>query len=259
MIPAVAGAAAVAGLADFGSSIIGNIGSKSRMKYAYKKNLEFWNLQNEYNSPTAQRERLAEAGLNPNLIYGGSPSSATGNADSIAPVKPAPYQAPNLGAGVNAYFNYKLQKAQTDNLETQATVNRQEALIRQSEAFRRRNQQLEEQYSLGAKTGDKDVPSYFKDLAKYSLEAQKQNVRLLEAQGFGRELENSRFSAATQDVLLKLHYDALNAKETLTGTKLVNELRRLEKQLNELGLQKGDPWYAKVIGQAVMQYNYNHR
>ncbi len=33
-------------------------------------NLDMWNRTNEYNSPMAQMERLKQAGLNPNLMYG---------------------------------------------------------------------------------------------------------------------------------------------------------------------------------------------
>ena len=32
--------------------------------------LEDWNRQNEYNSPEQQMQRLRQAGLNPNLVYG---------------------------------------------------------------------------------------------------------------------------------------------------------------------------------------------
>lgn len=43
-------------------------------------NRENWQLQNEYNAPSAQMERLLAAGLNPNLVYG---SGAVGNNASL--------------------------------------------------------------------------------------------------------------------------------------------------------------------------------
>lgn len=42
-------------------------------------NLKMWNLNNEYNSPLAQRQRIAEAGINPNFANG---SVNSGNAAS---------------------------------------------------------------------------------------------------------------------------------------------------------------------------------
>ena len=36
----------------------------------YNRQIEMWNMNNAYNDPSAQMERLRQAGLNPNLVYG---------------------------------------------------------------------------------------------------------------------------------------------------------------------------------------------
>lgn len=77
-----------------GSSILTNRGARRRQKLADQQNIKFWNMQNEYNLPANQMNRLQQAGLNPNLIYG-SGSANTGVAGSIAPSKPAPYNIKN--------------------------------------------------------------------------------------------------------------------------------------------------------------------
>lgn len=60
-------------------------------EYAYEKNLEMWNRQNEYNTPLNQKNRMIDAGFNPNLVYGhGSVVNTASNAPQ--------YQAPNIGA-----------------------------------------------------------------------------------------------------------------------------------------------------------------
>nr|QJB19785.1 MAG: DNA pilot protein [Microvirus sp.] len=56
--------------------------------YAYSKDLEMWNRANEYNSPKQQMERLADAGLNPNLVYGNG--SVVGNTSTATPQYKAP-------------------------------------------------------------------------------------------------------------------------------------------------------------------------
>lgn len=76
------------GLADSALQIAGNI-TASTFNYEHTKqlakwqndmNIQNWHMQNEYNSPSAQMDRLKAAGLNPNLMYGqGNP----GNAGSI--------------------------------------------------------------------------------------------------------------------------------------------------------------------------------
>ena len=44
----------------------------------YENDIKKWQMQNEYNSPAAMRERLIAAGLNPNLITGMAGSTAAG-------------------------------------------------------------------------------------------------------------------------------------------------------------------------------------
>jgi len=82
------------GLGSLGSSLLSNQGAKRRQNLANKQNVEFWKMQNAYNTPKAQMGRLTDAGLNPNLIYG-SGSANTGVAGSIAPAKPSPYSVQN--------------------------------------------------------------------------------------------------------------------------------------------------------------------
>jgi hypothetical protein len=51
---------------------------KEEAELAYQREVEMWNMQNEYNSPTEQMRRYKDAGLNPWLIYGqGTPGNAT--------------------------------------------------------------------------------------------------------------------------------------------------------------------------------------
>ena len=70
------------------------ISDKRNYKYAQeaaerqnKLQLEWWNMQNEYNSPKAQLGRLVDAGLNPNLIYGQMQSSNAGDVGTPAVAK----------------------------------------------------------------------------------------------------------------------------------------------------------------------------
>lgn len=62
---------------------------------AYNQNLTMWRSQNEYNSPAQQMQRLEQAGLNKNLVYGGG--NVTGNTSSSAPeYSPVFHEAPKV-------------------------------------------------------------------------------------------------------------------------------------------------------------------
>lgn len=93
-------------LEDMATSAIGAIGNfftggaSARKQYQYQSKLmdkqnqqqiDFWKMNNEYNTPFNQRARLEQAGLNPDLMYGGSgnmyqsqmPGAASGSAPNV--------------------------------------------------------------------------------------------------------------------------------------------------------------------------------
>lgn len=102
---------------------------------AWNRSVEMWNLQNQYNSPTAQMSRLRQAGLNPNLVYG---SGVTGNnAGSTPQYQPAkiqratmePYRGWNLGISdaVSTFMAMRQNKAQVENMEAQNKLIKEQA------------------------------------------------------------------------------------------------------------------------------------
>lgn len=62
--------------------------ARENADYSFNQNLQMWNLNNAYNDPSAQMERLKNAGLNPNLVYGGG--NVTGNTSGSTPTYTTP-------------------------------------------------------------------------------------------------------------------------------------------------------------------------
>lgn len=122
-IPLAVGMAASSAL----SGLSGILGNAQRNR----QNIRFWRMQNEYNHPKAQMQRLQEAGLNPRLIYGSGASSSTGNAS-----QPPASQAENvdfkLMENMLAHQDIKMKKAQRDNLQVQSTVMQEDAELKRS-------------------------------------------------------------------------------------------------------------------------------
>lgn len=68
---------------NLGTSAINGLLSFGMAHYQNKLAIQNWKMQNEYNSPKNQMARFAEAGLNPNLIYGsGNPGNASSAPDA---------------------------------------------------------------------------------------------------------------------------------------------------------------------------------
>lgn len=69
-----------------------------------------WHAANEYNSPKNQMARYAEAGLNPNLIYGQSNTTSQGSVPSVQPTRS------NLSQSLMNYYTIQNMDAQNKRL-----------------------------------------------------------------------------------------------------------------------------------------------
>lgn len=99
--------------------------------------LQFWGMQNEYNSPEAQMQRFRDAGLNPHLVYSqGNPGNAaqieTPNVQRPDFVNPQFGDAIVNGAmsTISALYDLEMKQAQTDNLKAQNSVIMQDAMLK---------------------------------------------------------------------------------------------------------------------------------
>ena len=125
----------ISGVFNIASNLIQNRQNMKMAEYAYQKELEQWNRQNEYNKPINQMARFKEAGLNPNLMYGqGTPGNATDSPNYSAPHLQYDNPFPNIGDDIgqlrqtNADVDLKkanedLAKSNKDNVD-QDTANK---------------------------------------------------------------------------------------------------------------------------------------
>lgn len=86
----------------------------------YLDNIALWKMQNEYNSPSAQRERLKQANLNPALMYGGSGGGgvAASQPQSAKAGNPA-FNVPKMDA-LQQYYGLKTLAAKASQEESLA-------------------------------------------------------------------------------------------------------------------------------------------
>lgn len=166
-------------LGSIGGGLLGGIGgaistaiqNRQNMKlakYQYEKNLEMWNRENEYNTPSAQRGRMEDAGFNPNLVYG---HGSVANTAASAPQ----YQAPHIqaytdfgdfgiGQGINSYVSAKLAEAnidktkqETENLTQYNKIQQQEEILKSLDVVNKRIQNSRDQTELDYLVPYKDL------------------------------------------------------------------------------------------------------
>ena len=219
-------------------SIFGNRAARKRQEQANTDNIAFWKMQNKYNDPKAQMQRLQSAGLNPNLIYGGSTGQASGMAEKIAPSKASPTRVDNPLSNITQFANIEQSKAQTDNLQRQNDVLIQESALKGAQIADIATKTARTKFDL----------NLAQDLRKNSLDFSNENIRQMELKTIGSELDNRFKQGALKDRLKSIMYEVQNAKIMLKGNVLNNRLKQYELELNKLGITKGDNLLLRILG-----------
>ena len=228
----------ISALGNLGSNLLQNSGNRRSQKRAARYNLELWQRQNAYNHPSEQMKRLREAGLNPHMIYGGTPSSATGNAGDISPMKGHEVRFDNPLRDINMFADYDLKNAQTDNVKSQNDVNEQQAILTAA--------QTADTVAKGAKS--KVEAEIAKELKQTSVDAAKEELRQKRHETIRRDLDNTLKSKTLKDNIEKIYYETQMAKKTMRGKELDNTIKQLEIDLKKLGIEKNDPWFFRIFG-----------
>lgn len=198
-------------------------GNKAQSEYAYSKDLEMWNRQNDYNSPANQMARLKAAGINPNFGFS-SGGGATGNASSMpkynAPTVDYSNRRPvvDIPQMMAQYQDFQMRKAQIDNVKAQTTNVDARTASEASRNFLLGAQGRRSEFDLDTQTMLRPFFAEVKD-----NEARKSHVQL--AQELQR-LSNMKMSEVSQ--------------------RLQNEQRRLAMQGMSIDQQRkeSDLWYA---------------
>lgn len=218
--------AAVAAGGGLISGIIGNRQAKKRQEQANTDNLNFWRMQNNYNHPKNQMKRLKRAGLNPHLIYGGSPTSATGQAGQIAPSKASPYNNVSATQDLTKFADLRQVEAQTNNLSAQNEVLTQDAILRTAQI---------------GKTNQDTA------LVKASTDFARENIRNIQEKTLAQEIANQVADATKIPAVLQQYYKAKSAQKLFHGHRLDVQMKEIEHNLLDLGLTKSDPIYFRVL------------
>lgn len=159
-------------------------------------NLKMWNLQNEYNSPSAQMQRFRKAGLNPNLVVSqGSP----GNASSVPSSSPAHYNQPKADWGEVISFMDTLASIQLK--ENQAKNELKKGVILDEQGYQ---QQMENYFNWNYPGLANDIENY--RAGKFSSPY---------TERFITSLLNKRSSTQLNEALLRIRTQEAGLNEVL--------------------------------------------
>lgn len=215
-----------------------------------------WNMQNQYNSPKAQMQRIKEAGLNPNLVYGDGATTPS------VPIRTSsqgntPSKAPELGdmSFVNNSLlqgqDLEIKKAQVDNLKVQNRLMEADAILKGLDAVQKgkTNEKLDMEV-----TGMKET---YMDLLRTRLYGQQldntqkdRNIQFTEDENQRKAASNAQSlqQGAEQILLIRAQTaqtlaQKVKINEEIALLKKDNIIRQLDVKLSQAGIRPGTkPW-----------------
>lgn len=244
-IPAIVGAGIATGVGALLQSIINaNAQRKSNetnIRLARQQadwNLQQWERQNAYNDPSAQMQRLQGAKLNPRLLYGSSPGAAAGNAGDVSGFTRAENKSVQLGNLGFEHIADGLQKqVQTDNLKLQQEVYIQDALLKASNVMKTNAETANKTFDFNLK----------KDLRDFNVDFKRHTVDKLAAESSMAQI-NSAVAEKTKNIRIQRAQKELDlAISKYRGQELTNEISRITRDLNKVGISWNDPKWIRML------------
>lgn len=250
---------------DAGSSLLNTAATiftnKSQRKYNEKMyqrqrtdSLADWAMQNEYNSPASQMERLRQAGLNPNLVYGKGADNTGGavRSSDTGSYKP---EAPEIKFSAKdsllASNNLKMMQAQTDNLKVQNTVLAQEKLLKEAQTQATLANAGLSNFDLTMKTDLKDTDMTYRKEQLRKLQADTEFT--LDSNERAAAANASNLREAAQRILnyrlgrAKTQEEIIHIKQQVENLKKSGLLLDWEVLLSKENVTKGDAIYWRVL------------
>lgn len=214
-----------------------------------------WNMNNAYNSPEQQMQRLREAGLNPNLVYGNGAVATSGGEPRSSNFGSYRREAPQVDIPnvMQSMLGLQLQKQQLANLKTQNTVMAADAALKVANTG----------YTLTKDNLGAFDLAYKQDTRATSMATMQARLRGIE-QGNDIALnENDRRNALTASNLRQSAIAVLCGRaetaRTLADTKRIyaqisnlekdGQLKDISIDLEKRGIYPHDPLYMRMLGQ----------
>lgn len=226
--------------------------------------LEDWNRETSYNSPQMQMQRLRDAGLNPNLVYGDSvvqsaPSTRSSSAPGWNPKAPEYGNAvAGVGQSLAMYYDLKFRQAQTDNVMAATDVAMEDKVLKQAQAYATLvgagKTDLEARRLLAELPNVQKLSDYSVDKARADIDARLAETRVLLNRDEREAISTTQSIKESVARILRMRYENAKSEDDrrlilnhIRSMTYDNELKALDIDLKKKGIQPHDQlWQRKV-------------
>lgn len=214
-----------------------------------QREVEYFNMQNAFNDPSAQMQRLQNAGLNPNLVYGNGATTEAAGLSPRGPQQPN-FQAPQMDLGSVAQQAMMFRQADANiartEAETEQIQSRTEGTEFQNEVNRLiSSSKVAERYSWAS---DQIA------INSQRLNAEYEAWKSSNFAGTSFDDPNSPLAKAQSAGLRQALEELENTKSRRTLQELEAEYKRFENNLMRAGISRNSPWFVKILGDLIMKF-----
>lgn len=217
-----------------------------------------WLMQNHYNHPTQQMQRLKEAGLNPNLVYGNGAVANSTSQPRSTDVKSWNPQTPDFqsgiiraGGAVGDYMDMQIKTQQLENLKAQLANMNLDGAMKGEAIAGKTISNAKSQFELGKSMELRDT----------AIETAKTNLQLLEQKGVLNTAKNNRESQMAGYQMEKILQDTVRLqlanennprKQAIMDAQLENllqsgKLKAIQARMAEEGVNPNDEFIIRAI------------
>lgn len=241
------------------------INTRRQYKYAmrladaeFQRNYQMWQEMNAYNHPKAQMERLAEAGLNPHLVYGNGGTTVTAasapqyNASAFAP-QPVDLTVADT---IEQYYDIQRKTKELKYLDEQVKM---QQLTNEGIAI----DNVMKSLNVDMRKIDKEYHRLYTAGVARKVMAESE---IASAQGIyeHRIAQEDILSRRVDSYIRKLEAEAQMLENNLSKQKLEIELAKRDIELKDLelalrknGLTYNDPLYWRALSILLERLNIN--
>lgn len=240
----------------------------------WKNTLTAWNMENAYNTPSAQMQRYQDAGLNPNLIYQRENTAGAINTPQfVAPqlsMDPANIIKEKIDYGMlfnaqqNLVSNYQASDLRREEVQRLKLMNQQQSII---------NKYQDQKEYLAASRVKQEMRNVELDISQKEFEQSlEQRTNLVMSQKLTlaqkiQEIENSNVSNAVKRQQIKNLQQSFQQSAQLQGYRVASAYYDLMKdkfendqretyvrQMNDINLREAylqlasDEWLSRLLG-----------
>lgn len=213
---------------------------------------EMWNKNNEYNSASAQVQRMLQAGINPNTAFGNGYTSAEAAAPTTTPQSggAASYSSSMASSILSALTDQNLKMAQIDNLK----ANTESTQINTKFIGKRATAEIAKIYSdIGINDFNKDLQertfALFDKKTRAECDVMMETLNKLRNENLEILKNLDLKDAEIQKIFSEI---ALNKKQ---GNKLDSEIALNNKQGNKLDAETRGQNIDNAIEQIVLEFS----